>query len=360
VTERQVRTFDDLVLDHVVFHVADAEARAVEFGRGYGLDMYACAGAPRGAGAYSVAVGRRDICLVFTEFGADDHPAAAYVQAHGDGVADIALATPDARGAFAEAVRRGARPVARPAAVDGIVTASIAGFGDIVHTFVERTASPAGRRVLPGFTPTDRPAAEDTGVAVLDHFAVCLEGGQLDPTVEFYERVLDFRMIFEEKIVVGRQSMNSKVVQSVSGTVTLTLIEPDMTRDPGQIDEFLKNHGGAGVQHIAFTTSDIVASIRAMKARGVEFLNTPGAYYDLLGERIELDRHSIPGLRELNILADEDHDGQLFQIFARSTHPRGTFFMEVIERAGARTFGAGNIKALYEAVEAERLKSPGS
>jgi 4-hydroxymandelate synthase len=148
-------------------------------------------------------------------------------------------------------------------------------------------------------------------------------------------------------------------VQSTSGKVTLTLIEPDATRESGQIDEFLKNHGGAGVQHVAFVTDQIVASVGAMAERGVGFLPTPGSYYDLLADRITLDRHSIAGLRELDILVDEDHQGQLFQIFARSTHPRKTFFLEVIERAGARTFGSGNIKALYEAVEVERLKAEG-
>ncbi|GAB3484224.1 4-hydroxyphenylpyruvate dioxygenase [Amycolatopsis cihanbeyliensis] len=351
---------DDLVLDHVVFHVGDADSRSAEFMRDYGLDVCARSGDRQGgSGVYSVAVGKRDISMVFTEPMTDDHPATAYVQAHGDGVADIAMVTSDARAAYAEALRRGARSMAEPAEIDGVVTASIMGFGDVVHTFVQRPEN-SDPLVPPGFTPVSREAEVDTGVAVLDHFAVCLEGGQLDPTVEFYENVLGFPAIFEEKIVVGAQAMNSKVVQSPSGTVTLTLIEPDLTRDPGQIDEFLKNHGGAGVQHIALTTESIVESVDMMTARGVEFLNTPGAYYDKLGERIELDRHSIPSLRELGILVDEDHDGQLFQIFARSTHPRGTFFMEVIERAGARTFGSGNIKALYEAVEAERLGTPGS
>jgi 4-hydroxymandelate synthase len=161
-------------------------------------------------------------------------------------------------------------------------------------------------------------------------------------------------MIFSEDIVVGAQSMISRVVQSSSGAVTFTLIEPDLSREPGQIDEFLKKHDGSGVQHIAYTSDDIVRSVGSMRSGGVEFLTTPGTYYTLLAERLTARRHTVEDLRDHDILMDEDHDGQLFQIFTRSVHPRRTLFMEVIERAGARTFGSGNIKALYEAVELQR------
>ncbi|TQJ01781.1 4-hydroxyphenylpyruvate dioxygenase [Amycolatopsis cihanbeyliensis] len=338
----------DMSVDHVVFYVADAEDAAAELVEKYGLAVLARSS--DGSPTRSVAVGRGDIYLVFTEAPGVDHPAARYVRAHGDGVADIALEVTDARAAFAEAVRRGARPVAEPTEAEGVVSAAITGFGDVVHSFVQR---PPGGSGLPGFLPASEPVPADTGVRTLDHFAVCLEAGQLEPTVTFYRNVLDFRMIFEERIVVGAQSMDSKVVQSASGAVTLTLIEPDTTREPGQIDEFLKNHGGAGVQHIAFTTADIVSSIRGLRQRGVEFLTTPDAYYDLLGGRTELTRHPVADLREQHVLVDEDADGQLYQIFARSTHPSGTFFLEIIERAGARTFGSGNI----EAVEVERARA---
>lgn len=182
---------------------------------------------------------------------------------------------------------------------------------------------------------------------------MCLEPGQLVPTVEFYETVLDFEMVFTERIVVGGQAMDSKVVQSRSGAVTLTLIEPDTSREPGQIDKFVKEHGGAGVQHIAFATDDIVRDVTLLGGAGLAFLKTPPTYYDLVPERLSLLRHSVDQLRSLNILVDEDQDGQLLQIFTKSVHPRGTLFFEVIERLGARTFGSGNIKALYTAVEME-------
>jgi 4-hydroxymandelate synthase len=205
-----------------------------------------------------------------------------------------------------------------------------------------------------GTSPVSRRVADLAGLLEVDHFALCLKADQLEPTVEFYQRVLDFDMTFAEKIVVGDQAMNSKVVQSRSREVTLTLIEPDASRAPGQIDRFLKNHGGPGVQHVAFTSLNIVRSIGTLRSNGVEFLTTPPAYYRLLADRLELSRYTAEDLSELGILADEDHAGLLFQVFTRSAHPRGTLFFEVIERLGATTFGSGNIRALYEAVEAEQ------
>ncbi|MEU5436807.1 4-hydroxyphenylpyruvate dioxygenase [Streptomyces sp. NPDC020719] len=352
--------FDGLRLDHVGFSVGDLAEATEFFVNNYGLGVYAQSTSPVEAdgSVRAHALGRRDIRFVLTDSRGTDHPASAYVERHGDGVSDIALSVPDAAAAFAEAVRRGARPVAEPQERDGVVTASITAFGDVTHTFVQRPdgMNPA---VLPGLSPVgqDREAeaagAAAAGLHTVDHFAVCLEPGQLVPTVEFYERVLDFAMVFTERIVVGGQAMDSKVVQSRSGAVTLTLIEPDTSREPGQIDKFIKEHGGAGVQHIAFATDDIVRDVDLLGAEGLAFLKTPAAYYDQVPDRLDLLRHSVDQLRALNILVDEDQDGQLLQIFTKSVHPRGTLFFELIERLGARTFGSGNIKALYSAVELE-------
>ncbi|MFC8125294.1 4-hydroxyphenylpyruvate dioxygenase [Streptomyces sp. NPDC057302] len=357
--------FDELGIDHVGFSVGDLDAATAFFTESYGLSVYARSVATTDAaqaGEARAAVGRSGIRFVLTDARGADHAAAAYAERHGDGVSDIALSTPDAAAAYEEAVRRGARPVAAPQDHDGVVTASIAAFGDVTHTFVQRPAG-TGAQALPGLTPvTDEGATASTdgsvdapaaGLHTIDHFAVCLEAGQLSPTVAFYESVLDFEMVFTERIVVGGQAMDSKVVQSRSGTVTLTLIEPDTSREPGQIDKFVKEHGGAGVQHIAFATDDIVRDVTLLGGGGLAFLKTPSAYYDLVPERLSLLRHSVDQLRALNILVDEDQDGQLLQIFTKSVHPRGTLFFEVIERLGARTFGSGNIKALYTAVEME-------
>lgn len=350
---RENTGLQEMSVDHVTLCVEDLEAKAAELARTYGLEVYATAVAENGA--RSAAVGRDRIRLVLTEGVADDHPAALYTRLHGEGVADIALKVPDAAAAFAGAVRRGAQPAAEPIEQEGVTTASVMAFGDVRHTFVQRRGGVPGDR-LPGFVPArGREPGAATGLMEIDHFAVCLEPGELQPVVEFYERVLGFRNTFTEKIVVGSQAMDSEVVQDPSGRVTLTLIEPDTRREPGQIDFFIKNHGGAGVQHIAFRTEDIVRSVGTMRTRGVDFLTTPATYYRMLGDRLRLVRHSTDGLAALGILADEDHAGQLFQVFTRSVHPRKTLFFEVIERAGATTFGSGNIKALYEAVEAEQL-----
>lgn len=342
--------FSDLTVDHVRLYCTDLDASVTQFSA-YGFDVLATTGDAGGA-EYSVAMGHGDVRLVLTRPDAGDHPGSMYVTQHGYGVSDIALGTADAASDFREAVRRGARPVSAPQRRDGTVTATIAGFGDVLHTFVQRdTGAPWS---LPGLVPTHRGGLPGVGLTLVDHFAVCVEHGELAEVVAFYERVLGFSMVFTERIVVGRQAMDSKVVQSRSGAVTLTVIEPDTSRDAGQIDNFLKNHGGAGVQHVAFATDDVVRSVGGMSAAGVEFLSTPPAYYQLLQDRLELSRHCVTELQDLNVLADEDHAGQLFQIFTKSTHPRGTLFFEVIERVGAKTFGSGNIKALYEAVELEQ------
>jgi 4-hydroxymandelate synthase len=341
--------FDDSLVDHVTLYVTDLADSTRRFVEGYGLAVYAAGERP--GPARSAAVGRNRIRLLLTEPLSDQHPGAAYLRKHGDGVADIALRVPDAATAFAEAVRRGARPVADPGVRDGIGMASIAGFGDVTHTFIQRPTD-QDDRALPGLglRPEGSPDPEPA-LFTMDHFAVCVEAGQLDPTVKFYERVLGFKTTFAERIVVGAQAMDSKVVQNRSGSVTLTIIEPDLTHNPGQIDDFLKGHNGPGVQHIAFATDDIVRTVGAMATRGIAFLTTPAAYYPRLAQRLTPARHAIDDLQRLHILADEDQDGQLFQIFTRSVHPRKTFFLEIIERAGARTFGSRNIKALYEAVE---------
>lgn len=339
-------------IDYVEMYVGNLEEVAFVWVDKY---AFAVAGTSRSEDHRSVTLRQGPITLVLTEPTSDRHPGAAYLQTHGDGVADIALSTSDVAAAFETAVRAGADPIREPGQhmeaepYEPVVTATVSGFGDIVHTLVQRDGAAAERP-----TPQDATDRGDVDLLAIDHFAVCLNAGDLGPTVAFYERALGFRQIFEEHIVVGAQAMNSTVVQSATGTVTLTLIEPDRSADPGQIDDFLKDHHGPGIQHIAFSSDDAVRTVRALSRRGVEFLKTPGTYYDMLGDRIALKTHTLNDLRATNLLADEDHGGQLFQIFTASTHPRHTIFFEVIERQGAQTFGSSNIKALYEAVELER------
>jgi 4-hydroxymandelate synthase len=182
---------------------------------------------------------------------------------------------------------------------------------------------------------------------------VCVPSKTLDVTVKYYEDVFGFAEIFEEYIEVGEQAMFSKVVQSPSKLVTFTLLEPDTSRQAGQIDDFLRWHGGAGVQHVAFTAEDIVGAVRTLGESGVKFAKTPGTYYEALRERMSDLVVPVADLRDVGVLVDRDHWGHLLQIFTESMHVRRTLFLEVIERRGALTFGSGNIKALYEAKNRE-------
>ena len=287
------------------------------------------------------------IVLLLTAGIAEDHPARDYVLAHGSGPATIALATADPVAALADALGKGAVVLPGTAA-----QTRFRAFGDVGHTFV----TPGS--LLTAVAPSEQtePAPLDLLDAV-DHVAVCVPIGELTSTIEFYQEVLGFSRIFEEHIEVGAQAMNSQVVQSPSGEVTLTVLEPDPAGQPGQIDGFIAAHDGAGVQHIALRSTDIAKAVRTLGERGVTFLTTPGSYYEELERRLGHIGLPVETLRELNILVDRDEVGELFQIFARSTHPRGTFFMELIERRHALTFGTANIKALYEAVEREQSRA---
>jgi 4-hydroxymandelate synthase len=352
-TISRARISENMTVDYVEFYVTDIDKNIKWLVDGYGCAVRAAsAGGPEPV--RSVVVGQGDVDLVLTEPVEQDHPAAAYVGRHGDGVANIGLRVPDAAVAFDRAVRGGARPVSPPVERNGVVTASIIGFGDVTHTFVQRPVGSAAHDAHGlSAVPTDD-AGRDTGLLAVDHFAVVVEPGQIDDTVGFYQQALDFDLTLDERIETGAQAMFIKVVQSKSRAVTLTLIESDASMESGHVDDFLKDHGGAGVQHMALSTADILTSVRAIGGNGIELLSTPDTYYELLAERVRPDRHTVAELRALDILLDEDHDGQLYQIFAKSVHPRKTIFLEIIERAGASTFGSSNIKSLYEAVETQR------
>jgi 4-hydroxymandelate synthase len=343
-------------IDHVEFYVANADDVAAQLCAAYGFRVQGQVG---GADHHSILIRQHDIRLLLTEGRTETHPATVYVRRHGDGPATIALSTNDPDGALTEAVAAGAVPLSA-VPLDEVSATSrvrITAFGDVAHTFV--LPGELDERLVPVELATD--ADPLALLDVLDHVAVCVPAGELIPTVQFYERVLGFKQIFEEYIEVGVQAMNSRVVQSPSAGVTLTILEPDTSRMPGQIDDFLRSHDGAGVQHLALRTDDIATSVRTLSDRGVGFLTTPGSYYDELQARLGHIGLPVDTLRELNVLVDQDNEGELFQIFAQSIHPRRTFFFEVIERRDALTFGSANIKALYQAVERERARtSPGA
>jgi len=336
-------------LDHVEFYVGDAQRAASSLCASFGFRLDEEGGADRAlAGGRSPLLRQGDIRIVLSSGATAGSKASDYVSRHGDGVAIIALAADDVGRACAHAVRHGATPVSEPVTLthDGVrtVVATVSGFGDVVHRLVERH-EPAG-----GPMPE---TAELTGgdmLRTIDHVAVCLPPGHLRPVVRFYEEAFGFAQVFEERIELGEQTMDSVVVQDSGRQATFTLLEPGRGC-PGQISDFLRRHGGPGVQHLAFGTRDIASAVRDIASRGVSFLSTPDSYYDALEQRLGRPDIPVGRLRSLGILADRDHGGQMFQIFSRSTHPRQTFFFELIERHGAVTFGSANIKALYEAVE---------
>ncbi|QLE71182.1 4-hydroxyphenylpyruvate dioxygenase [Streptomyces rectiverticillatus] len=287
---------------------------------------------------------------------------AEHIAAHGDGVTDVALQVPDARAAYAGAVERGAHGLVEPYELTDecgtVVLARIAAYGDTVHTLVDRTRYhgpylPGYEAVDPGrFGPQSEPLFE-----LIDHVVGNVELGAMDKWIEFYQRVMGFTQIQEftdEDIATELSSLMSKALGDGSGKVKFNVSEPAIGKRKSQIDEYLEFYGGPGVQHIALATDDIVGTVRAMQAAGAEFLTTPGAYYDVLAERIGDMRVPVDELRELNILADRDEDGYLLQIFTKPVQDRPTVFFEIIERRGAKGFGRGNFQALFEAIEREQ------
>lgn len=343
-------------IDHIELYVADTREAAAYFGNGVGLWPRGQGGPETGlTGQRSLLLRHADIRLLLTSGLTADHPAATYVRRHGDGIAVVALAVADAAEAYAELLARGAVGELPPTTITSadaeIVIAEVAGFADVRHRLVERRRG--GGDFLPGLAELPSVGAAENLLVEIDHLAVCVPPGQLAETVRGYREVFGFDEIFHEYMEVDGQAMNSTVVQSRSGRVTLVLLEPDTRRRAGQIDAFLAQHSGAGVQHLGLRTDDIIGAIGALRQRGVRFAHTPAAYYDDLETRVGRIDGPVAQLREFGVLVDRDHDGQLLQIFTESTHARRTFFLELIERRGARTFGSGNIRALYEAKERE-------
>jgi 4-hydroxymandelate synthase len=345
-----------LSIDHIEFYVSDAPAVAQSLCGVYGFRVYGRGGPETGLpGQRSVLLGQGAIRILLTSGLREGHPASQFVARHGDGVAVIGFRVNRAA-AYAEAV--GTTRIGTPRSWENdkarVVTAEIAGFGEVVYRFIERHG--LDTEFLPDaivMEPGAAAGAAGDPLTRIDHVALCVPAGDLDPTVAFHEQVLGFTVIFQEYVEVGAQGMFSKVVQSPSGGATFTIIEPDLNRQAGQIDDFLAWHGGAGVQHVAFLTQDIVHAVRTFTERGARFAVTPSSYYDMLGDRLGETEIPLEALRPFGILVDRDHWGQMYQIFAKSTHIRSTYFHELIERRGARTFGMGNIPALYAAKDRE-------
>ena len=346
-------------IDHVELWVGNAKQAAYFYTRAFGFREVAYAGLETGVRdrtSHVLKQGR--IRLVLTGPLTPDHEIARHHARHGDGARVIALSVPDATHAFRAAVERGAIGVREPweeADEHGTVTmATIQAYGDTLHTFVERGAYDGP--FLPGYEPRDD-ATPDTGLLAIDHIVGNVELGHMNTWVKFYEDVFGMTEMLhfsDEDISTEYSALMSKVVTSGDGRIKFPINEPAQGKKRSQIDEYLDYYGGPGVQHIAIQTGDIVASVRALRARGIEFMRVPDTYYGELGDRfgdVDLD---LDSLQELGVLADRDDEGYLLQIFSRMAQDRPTVFFELIERHGARGFGEGNFKALFMALEREQ------
>jgi 4-hydroxyphenylpyruvate dioxygenase len=357
-------SFPIIGMDAVVFAVGNAKQAAHFYSTAFGMRRVAYRGPETGypdEAAHVLEAG--DARFVFRGPARPGTPLGQRVAAHGDGVTDLALQVSSAESAYDYAVAHGARGLVAPHIAEDdsgkVVLATIETYGDTRHSLVERSGYSGP--YLPGYvpagpitTPGERPFFTE-----IDHCVGNVELGKMDEWVDFYHRVMGFTNMKEfvgDDIATEYSALMSKVVADGSRKVKFPLNEPAVGQRKSQIDEYLEFYGGPGVQHIALTTDDIVASVRAMTAAGVEFLATPGSYYDRLGTWAGDTRVPIDELRELGILADRDEDGYLLQIFTQPVQDRPTVFFELIERHGSQGFGKGNFKALFEAIEREQAK----
>jgi 4-hydroxyphenylpyruvate dioxygenase len=352
-----------LGIDHVELYVGNASQASYFFTHALGFRHTAYAGLETGIrdrASHVLEQGRIRFVLTSPLLGTSE--IARHVAQHGDGVRVIALSVPDAEHAYRYAVRHGARGVREPWEESddrGTVRMStIATYGDTLHTFVQRDGYEGA--FMPGFEPADGAGADDPGLLVgIDHVVGNVELGRLDEWVSYYERVFGMTEMLhftDRDISTEYSALMSKVMADGKGRVKFPINEPAEGKRKSQIEEFLEYYGGPGAQHVALATTDIVRTITELRERGVRFLATPESYYEELPGRIGEIDEDLADLRKLGILADRDDEGYLLQIFTATLSDRPTLFLEVIERHGARGFGEGNFKALFEAIEREQEK----
>jgi len=347
--------------DFVELFVGNARQSALYYETAFGFRRIAYRGPETGSrevASYVLEQGK--IRLVLSTALDPDHPVARSVLAHGDGVHDIALWVDDARAAFAKAVARGALPAREPVVLrDGDGEAVVAGirtYGETVHSLVERR----GYRgvFLPGYVPlASRYQSPPAGLEHIDHCVGNVELGKMNHWVAFYRDVLGFSQIigFDDKDISTEYSaLMSKVMANGNGRIKFPINEPAQGRKKSQIEEYLDYYHSPGVQHLALASTDIIRTVTRLRDHGVEFLRVPENYYDTVLDRVGRIDEALAPLAELGILVDRDDEGYLLQIFTRPVQDRPTLFYEIIQRKGAKSFGKGNFKALFEAIEREQ------
>lgn len=347
--------------DYIELYVGNAKQAAHFYKTAFGFQSLAYAGPETGVkDRASYVLIQNKIRLVLTTPMKSDHPISEHIKKHGDGVKVMALMVNDAYDAYEQTTRRGAKSYLEPVTLtdaDGEVKMSgIYTYGETIHMFVERKNYNGA--FMPGYrkwesTYNPPPA----GLLYVDHCVGNVGWGRMNETVKWYEDVMGFRNIlsFDDKMISTEYSaLMSKVMSNGNGYVKFPINEPAEGKKKSQIEEYLEFYEGEGVQHIAIATADIVATVKDLMSRGVDFLRVPSTYYDDLFERVGKIDEEIGPLRELGILVDRDDEGYLLQLFSKPLEDRPTLFIEIIQRKGARSFGAGNFKALFEALEREQ------
>ncbi|HWE43491.1 MAG TPA: 4-hydroxyphenylpyruvate dioxygenase [Gemmatimonadaceae bacterium] len=354
--------------DYIEFYVGNAKQAAHYYRAAFGFQLVGYRGPETGVRDRASYLLQQDrIRFVLTtpirpDLSPEAKVIAQHIYDHGDGVRDLALWVDDARDAFEKAVERGAEPVHQPRVMkddDGeIVIASFRTYGETIHSLVERKNYKG--LFMPGFVPV-KPHYNPppVGLKYVDHCVGNVELGKMNVWVEFYSHVMGFRNLLtfdDEDISTEYSSLMSKVMANGNDRIKFPINEPASGKKKSQIDEYLEFYKGPGVQHMALATDDIVRTVTALRDRGVEFLSAPTTYYAELQKRVGRIDEPLDVLASLGILVDRDPDGYLLQIFTKPVEDRPTVFYEIIQRKGAKSFGKGNFKALFESIEAEQAK----
>ena len=347
--------------DHVEFYVGNAKQAAYYYQHAYGFELVAYAGPETGVrdkASYVIQQGK--IRFVLSSAMHPDHEITKHVALHGDGVKVLALWVDDAEKSFYETMSRGAKEYTKPTVLSDengeVKIAAIHTYGETIHKFVERKNYKGP--FLPGFRAAKSNfPIKPVGFKHVDHCVGNVELGKMNEWVKFYEDVMGFKMIitFDDKDISTEYSaLMSKVVSSGNGFVKFPINEPAAGKKKSQIEEYIEFYHGAGVQHIAIATDDIISTVRELRERGIEFLYVPDNYYDEVWDRVGKINEDVNIIKKLNILVDRDDEGYLLQLFTKPQQDRPTVFFEIIQRCGAKSFGKGNFKALFESIEREQ------
>lgn len=346
-------------IDHVHFYVGNAKHAMYFWWKGFGFTPIAYSGLETGNREFaSYVLQSGKIRFVVSAPYSPTSEIAGHHMVHGDGVRTIALEVENVAQAWRETTKRGGRSAWKPREdkdEHGVYrTAAIHAYGETLHIFVDRSEY---KGFAPGYRPIKDKSIESAGLAAIDHVVGNVQLGKMNYWVNFYHQVMGFRQLlhFDDKDISTEYSaLMSKVMSNGNGRVKFPINEPAEGKKKSQIEEFLDYYLSPGVQHIAMSTGDIIKTVRELRDRGVEFLRVPDAYYEMLPNRIGKIKEPLDAIRELGILVDRDDEGYLLQIFSRPIQDRPTMFVEIIQRRGARGFGKGNFKALFESIELDQ------